>query len=157
MRKKSTPYCSFQYPSWYYDLKHTQPLRGNQCDNNDNSEKVKHACNVCSKDFQSKKALNGHMRIHKKDNKGIPPPPISSPQNIDLSKYLPEKSHKCSKRNSDINTIDNDHGDRKKLKLSSILVLKFKTVKKKLIIEDYSYSYLLFQYHEHEYCDCLHS
>ncbi|XP_058763294.1 uncharacterized protein LOC131636698 [Vicia villosa] len=121
MRKKSIPYCSFQYPSWCRDDKHTQPLRGNQCDS-DNSEKEKHACHVCSKGFPSKKALNGHMRMHKKGNKAIPPPPISSPQNIDLSQYLPPRSHNCSKRNSDINTIDNDYGDRKRMKLHGNMV-----------------------------------
>ncbi|KAI5431324.1 hypothetical protein KIW84_035486 [Lathyrus oleraceus] len=81
------------------------------------------------KGFSSNKALYGHMRIHKKDNKGIPPRPASSSQNIDLSKYLPPRSHKCCKRNYDINTIDDQqfscdysHGEGKRRKLQSNMV-----------------------------------
>ncbi|KAL5057158.1 hypothetical protein RYX36_028762 [Vicia faba] len=87
MRKKSIPYCSFQYPSFYYDTfddKHAQDLRADQCQN-DNAEKEKHECHVCRKAFPSQNGLNGHMRIHKKDNKGIPPRPAVTPISGDVS------------------------------------------------------------------------
>ncbi|KAL5057159.1 hypothetical protein RYX36_028763 [Vicia faba] len=132
MRKKSIPYCSFQYPSFYYDSfddKDTQDLRADQCQN-DNAEKQKHECHICRKSFPSQNGLNGHMRIHKKDNKGIPPRPASSTPNIYLPKYLPPRSHKCRKRNYDISTFDSQHfscdnshgGDGKRLKLHSNIV-----------------------------------
>lgn len=118
MRKKSHPYCSFQYPSFYYysfDDKQTQ--------NNDTTEKEKHECHVCCKGFPSNKALNGHMRVHNKDKKAIPQDEfqfqLSSP-NIDLSNS--GKSHKCSKRNKDINTNIDNEGDRKRPKLLGIMI-----------------------------------
>lgn len=138
MRKKSYPHCSFYSPlSSYYscddnNTKNNEKLlasRTNQCHNDNDDEKQKHECHVCSKGFSSNKALYGHMRIHKKDNKGIPPRPASSSQNIDLSKYLPPRSHKCCKRNYDINTIDDQqfscdysHGEGKRRKLQSNMV-----------------------------------
>ncbi|XP_050916576.1 uncharacterized protein LOC127131704 [Lathyrus oleraceus] len=114
MRKKSYPYCSFQYPSFYYsssDDKHTPN------NHNDNAEKQKHACHVCSKHFSSNKALNGHMRIHKKDKKDIPHDEDQFQCQLSSAEYIPEKSHNCRKRKNAINTIENDRCDKKRLKL----------------------------------------
>jgi hypothetical protein len=87
----------------------------------DDDEKQKHSCLVCNKVFSSNKAFRGHMILHhEKGSKsiqssttsleqfqfqvGIAPPPI------DLTKYLPPKSHKTNKRSiRRRNIIDHEH------------------------------------------------
>ena len=77
--------------------------------NKDDDEKQKQSCPVCNKVFSSNKAFCGHMILHQeKGSKSIQSPTTSleqfqfqvgiAPPPIDLTKYLPPKSHKTNKR-----------------------------------------------------------